>query len=210
MARDHYKTLGVSRDATDAAIKEAYRRCVKRHHPDLHCDHACQERIREINEAYEVLGNSERRDQYDIYLSAHERRAASSRDFGKSERYRAYSGWGGDVGGWSRDGAARGITDPWDCFEMPYELLVYLSRREAGEGVRATIAVTYPLRCTQCGGTGTWYGIIPCSSCLGQGFSENTVPVRVEVPPGTEHGDIIRARGGFYGDMMFHCRIIIE
>lgn len=67
MARiDFYRVLGVSRDASDDAIKKAYRKLVFQHHPDRNPDSAQAElKIREINEAYEVVGDPEKRRSYD-------------------------------------------------------------------------------------------------------------------------------------------------
>ncbi|THJ24875.1 MAG: hypothetical protein CAF45_003530 [Nitrospira sp. CG24E] len=67
MARiDFYRVLGVSRDASDDAIKKAYRKLVFQHHPDRNPDSAHAElKIREINEAYEVVGDLEKRRSYD-------------------------------------------------------------------------------------------------------------------------------------------------
>ncbi len=65
-ARNHYHTLGVSRQATQAEIKQAYRRLVKQHHPDRSQTEG--DRIRQINAAYEVLGQPEARQHYDQRL----------------------------------------------------------------------------------------------------------------------------------------------
>jgi molecular chaperone DnaJ len=67
MARiDFYRVLGISRDASDDAIKKAYRKLVFQHHPDRNPDSAQAEaKIREINEAYEVVGDPEKRRSYD-------------------------------------------------------------------------------------------------------------------------------------------------
>jgi curved DNA-binding protein len=69
MARDYYETLGVSRSATDADIKKAYRRLAMKYHPDRNPGHEKQatEQFKEINEAYGVLGDPEKRQQYDRY-----------------------------------------------------------------------------------------------------------------------------------------------
>lgn len=67
MARlDYYRILGVSREASDEDVKKAYRRLVFQHHPDRNPDSAgAEEKIREINAAYEVIGDAERRKTYD-------------------------------------------------------------------------------------------------------------------------------------------------
>ena len=66
--RDYYEVLGVSKTAADADIKKAYRKLAKENHPDLHPgDKAAEARFKEVNEAYEVLSNSDKRSRYDQF-----------------------------------------------------------------------------------------------------------------------------------------------
>ena len=68
--KDYYNILGVDKSATSAEIKQAYRKLAKQHHPDLHPDDAVSaEKFKEINEAYEVLGDVEKRKKYDMFGS---------------------------------------------------------------------------------------------------------------------------------------------
>lgn len=68
MAKDYYKTLGVKRDASDAELKKAFRKLAKQHHPDANRnDPKAEERFKEINEAYEVLSDKEKRAMYDRF-----------------------------------------------------------------------------------------------------------------------------------------------
>ena len=65
---DHYRTLGIGRDASDRDVKAAFRRLARRYHPDLNPgDEAAEGRFKEINEAYEVLADPESRGRYDAY-----------------------------------------------------------------------------------------------------------------------------------------------
>ena len=67
--KDYYKTLGVSKTASASDIKRAYRKLAREHHPDRHSgDKKAEDRIKEINEAYEVLGDPEKRRKYDQLL----------------------------------------------------------------------------------------------------------------------------------------------
>ena len=66
--RDYYEVLGVSKNASDADIKRAYRKLAKENHPDLHPgDKACEARFKEANEAYEVLSNPDKKAKYDQF-----------------------------------------------------------------------------------------------------------------------------------------------
>ena len=67
--KDYYRFLGVERDASDEEIKKAYRKLVMEYHPDRNQDKpGCEELLKDINEAYKVLGNKEKRQQYDLLL----------------------------------------------------------------------------------------------------------------------------------------------
>src|SRR5215207_1769604 len=65
--RDLYEVLGVERGADDAEIKRAFRKLAQQWHPDVNKEPAAQERFKEINEAYQVLGDPQRRQQYDMF-----------------------------------------------------------------------------------------------------------------------------------------------
>jgi curved DNA-binding protein len=88
MAKDYYKTLGVSRDADEKDIKKAFRKLAKQYHPDANPDNPTAEaKFKELNEAYEVLSDPEKRSQYDRFGA----------DFAKFQG--APNGWGNTGGG---------------------------------------------------------------------------------------------------------------
>lgn len=67
---DYYKVLGVDRDASDQEINKAYRKLAKKYHPDLNHEPGAEEKYKQVNEAYEVLHDKQKRAQYDQFGSA--------------------------------------------------------------------------------------------------------------------------------------------
>jgi curved DNA-binding protein len=105
--RDYYRILGVDRTANEKEIKRAYRRLARQHHPDVNPDDArAEERFKEINEAYEVLGDSEKRAKYDQLGASWQQWQRTGHDPGQFDWSRWSAGgpggvrveWGGDLG----------------------------------------------------------------------------------------------------------------
>ena len=98
--KDYYKVLGVARDADDRTIKQAYRRLARKHHPDVSRAKGSADRFKEINEAYEVLSDSEKRKRYDSLGPDWQRYAQPGA--GPFEGFRVhFGGRGADLGGFS-------------------------------------------------------------------------------------------------------------
>ena len=128
MNKDYYKILGVSKDATQEEIKKDFRRLALKYHPDRHKgDKEAEERFKEINEAYAVLGDPEKRRQYDSFGSGefHQRFSQEDifRDFDFSNIFRDLNiGFGGS-GGFSRvffSGTGKGVGLD-DIFSQVFE-----------------------------------------------------------------------------------------
>ncbi|MCX7823425.1 MAG: DnaJ domain-containing protein [Syntrophobacterales bacterium] len=181
--KDYYKILGVPRNASHESICEAYRRAAKKYHPDVvgTGDH---ERFLEIREAYEVLGNPERRRQYDRI------REKSSQRFNK-----LYS---------KREGYSRVFRE---CSTVRAELI--LSRSEAYYGGLFTVNVPFNILCTSC--NGLWWHSWYCRQCHGNGIVNMLMPITVKVPPRTIPGTVIILKctdpWGRLVQVEFFCRI---
>ena len=184
--RDYYEVLGVARDADDATIKSAYRKLAKKNHPDVNPgDKEAEERFKEINEAYQVLSDPQKRAQYDQF--GHDGPQAAGFDGGFSG-FSGFGGFGGveDIfstifgggmgGGARRNGPVRGD-------DLRYELT--LSFEEAALGCEKEINVVRDEECETCHGTGAAPGskVDTCPTCRGTGQEQvitNSILGRVQ------------------------------
>lgn len=172
---DYYEVLGVNKNATDDEIKSAFRKLAKQYHPDLQTGDktAAEAKFKEINEAYEVLSDKEKRAKYDQFGHAAFDPAAGGgygggyggAGFGDfSDIFDTmFGGFGGFGGGQqSRSGPARGN-------DLKYNLS--LTFEEAAFGVRKEILVPREENCPTCGGSGAKPGSKPvkCTTCGGSG-----------------------------------------
>src|SRR6266852_2965444 len=105
--RDYYKTLGVARTASEAEIKSAYRKLARKHHPDVNPNNKDAEvKFKEINEAYQVIGDPEKRKKYDELGADWERGASQEEMMRRYAREQAAAGGAGARGGANFGGGA--------------------------------------------------------------------------------------------------------
>lgn len=168
MAKDYYKILGVEKTATTEEIKKAYKTLAKKYHPDLNKAPEATEKFKEINEAAAVLGDPQKKQQYDDYGTAD----FNGQGFGGFD-FRDFQGGNFDdlfenlfasfgFGGARRRGPTRG-------HDLLYDLDIVLE--EAAKGMTKTIDVTKQSLCEECDGTGaaSKSGIRTCDECKGSG-----------------------------------------
>ena len=190
MSKDYYQILGVSKTATDAELKKAYRKLAVKYHPDKNPgDKAAEDKFKEVSEAYDVLSDPKKRAQYDQFGSDYFRPGAGAGGFG---------GAGGAGGGGFRDpydifsqmfGGAGGRMDGADIFgdlfggsrrgrkssrgqrgaDLEYRLNISFS--DAVFGAEKRIRLSKHDICTTCSGTGAAPGSSrsTCSHCGGSG-----------------------------------------
>lgn len=168
MSQDYYEVLGVSRDASPEEIKKAYRRLARKYHPDVSSEPDAEERFKEINAAYEVLSDPERRAMYDRY-GTEGPPGFGGFDFGGmrdpfdifAEVFGNLGGFG-DFGRTGRAGPRRG-NDIRTSLEISFE--------EAAFGVEKEVEIHRQELCPVCGGTGAEPGTSPerCPECGGTG-----------------------------------------
>ena len=164
---DYYEVLGVKRDATADDLKKAFRHLARKYHPDLNKGSKdAEEKFKEINEAYQVLGDPQKKNQYDQvgHVEFKPGDAASYqppsyddlfRDFGLGDIFDAYST--GSRGSRRRAGA-----------DLRYDIDISLT--DAFYGTKNTVAVPHQSECSTCHGTGAQPGYLKqCPTCHGTG-----------------------------------------
>ena len=170
---DLYKVLEVSKGATREEIRRAYRRLARKYHPDANPnDKGAEERFKEVQHAYEVLSNPEKRREYDegprsfFGQSPQGAQATNVRDFADlSDLFGSF----GDVFGGTR-GGARGRPQPVRGDDAT--VTVNLKFKEALEGATTRVSVPVEESCGDCRGTGAAPGTAPrpCPECAGRGI----------------------------------------
>ena len=170
--RDYYEVLGLERSADDAAIKKAYRTLAKKYHPDVNPgDKDAEEKFKEVNEAYSVLSDAQKRARYDQF--GHEDPTQGGGGFG------GFEGFGGGFGGFGGfddifnmfTGGATGARRNGPVQGEDIRINVSLTFEEAAKGCAKEINLTRTETCDACGGTGAKPGTKPqtCARCKGTG-----------------------------------------
>ncbi len=166
--RDLYEVLGVERGAPDAEIKRAFRKLAQQWHPDVNTEPQAAERFKEVNEAYQVLSDPQRRQAYDMFGRAGVSGGAGGDPFGGAAGFGGFSDifdafFGGAMGGQAR--RAR----PQTGSDLRYDLRITFE--EAILGCEKEIEFPVLGRCDTCGGSGAKAGTTPvtCTQCNGRG-----------------------------------------
>lgn len=202
--KDYYKTLGVGKTATQDEIKKEYRKLAKKYHPDLNKgDEAAQEKFKEINEAYEILGDEQKRKQYDSFGSF-----SHGQSFDPSQHGYSFEGsdvdfgdlfgsiFGGGGGFRTSSGSGINIEDIMGGFssasgrgrqrsqrDPEYEMKLAVSLEEAYRGDKKNIVV----------------------SLAGENKS-----ITVNIPKGITSGQKLRVKGdkwGIQGNIVFEIEL---
>ncbi|MDR1569323.1 MAG: molecular chaperone DnaJ [Oscillospiraceae bacterium] len=184
--RDYYEILGIDKGAPDTDVKSAYRKKAKQHHPDLHPgDKEAEDRFREINEAYEVLSDPQKRARYDQFGHDGVSQGGGPGGFDFGGDFGNFDSvidmlFGGGMGGQRRrSGPERGA-------DLRYDLQI--SFEEAVFGARKEFRFQRQEPCDACGGTGARAGTQPqtCKTCGGTG--------QVRQPTNSLFGQVINVR----------------
>ncbi len=187
MAKDFYDVLGVKKGASLDEIKQAYRKLALQYHPDRNKSKEAEEKFKEINEAYAVLSNPEKRKQYDAYGPDQFNQRFSEEDIFRGFDFQnIFRNMGFDVGdqGFSGFGNIDDIFDNLFNRGSQYgqgtrgnDILarVRLSMLEAVNGATKTLTIKHIAQCDRCAGTGAEPGskVITCPTCNGRGQVAN-------------------------------------
>ena len=205
--KDYYKVLGVSKGASADDIKKAFRKLARKYHPDVNPgDKKAEEKFKEINEAYEVLSDPDKRRKYDTlgpnwqeqfgFQPGAGRRTYSYRgspmDFdsatGFSDFFEALFGRSSAAGSrTNRNDYRRRVGDN---IEQPVEVTL----QEAYLGGTRTFNIQSTEVCPLCRGTGEVAGKA-CANCSGQGMLARNKRIQVKIPAGVDNGSRIRVAG---------------
>ncbi len=171
MPRDYYEVLGVGRDASEAEIKKAFRGLARELHPDVNAhDPEAEEKFKEAAEAYEVLSDPDRRQQYDAYGHEGLRTGGYAPNFGDfgsiSDLFSAFFGAGGFDAAFGGTRMRGGAVQGGDV-----ALAVQITLQDAARGAEVEVTYDATALCETCHGNGAEPGtpIVTCDKCCGAG-----------------------------------------
>lgn len=173
--QDYYETLGISKGAGDDEIKKAYRQMAKKYHPDMNPGNKeAEQKFKEVNEAYEVLSDADKRAKYDQYGHAAFEQGGGfggggfgGFDFDMGDIFSSI--FGGGFGGFGGGRSQSRANAPQAGEDIG--LRVVLSFEEAAFGCKKEVSFARIQKCGDCSGTGAKKGTSPekCSRCGGRG-----------------------------------------
>lgn len=169
MAKDYYEILGVNKNASDDEIKKAFRASALKYHPDRNPgDKGAEEKFKEINEAYQVLSDPQKRSQYDQFGTA-DFNGQGGFDFSNYEGFGGFSDIFGDIFDFFGGGGRKQSAGPKRGVDLEYNL--ELTFEEAAFGVKKDVDIYRNETCTTCSGSGAKPGTSPvtCDKCNGTG-----------------------------------------
>jgi molecular chaperone DnaJ len=171
MGKDFYQVLGVSRSSSGDEIKKAYRKLAMKYHPDRNQgDKVAEGKFKESAEAYEVLGDNEKRKVYDQYGEEGLRSTGYSGPGNFEDIFSSFGDIFGDLfGGFSGQGGSRGTQGPQPGADLRYDLVI--SFMDAIHGASKELEVNKRDTCWTCEGTGLRPGhrASTCQTCQGRG-----------------------------------------
>ncbi len=172
MSKDYYKILGVSKDATDVEIKKAFRKLARKYHPDVNKESNAEDKFKELNEAFSVLSDRSKREQYDMFGTTAGQFGGPQGGFGAGGGgFRGFEdlfneGIFGDLFGFNR-GNRRERDESGEDLRVD----VSINLEDVYSGVSKNMDYYAYVECSKCGGSGAKNksSIQTCSTCNGNG-----------------------------------------
>ena len=198
--KDYYETLGVKREATEAEIKSAYRKLARKYHPDVNKTKEAEEKFKEINEAYEVLGDKQKRQRYDS-LGANWQGGADytpppgfeNFNFGGGQggAYQQFNFNGQDMGGFSDFFSSLfGDTQSTPKEDLDITKTLNVTAKDLFSSAPITVKFNDMRKCTQCPAGGGY-----CTACGGTGIINEAKSIKVKLPKEIKEGQKVRLKG---------------
>jgi molecular chaperone DnaJ len=180
--RDYYEILGVPRTASDEDVKRAFRRLAQQWHPDVSTDADADARFKEINEAYQVLSDPQRRQAYDL--------------FGRA----GVGGTGAGAEGYGPFGGFQGFGDIFDAFFGGAATGTRRTRRPTGADLRYDLRLTFDEAIHGAEKEITFAALDACAACGGSGAAPGSAPVTCPACGGS--GEVRQVRATMLGQMV--------
>jgi molecular chaperone DnaJ len=177
LSKDYYEILGLKKGASVEEIKKAYKELAKKYHPDVSKEHDAEKKFKEINEAYSVLSDPEKKENYDNYGEAYKGFSGYQQqgfgqgvDFDFEDLFNQFG-----FGGFSNfsdlnDLFGRGSTKQKRDMGSNIKMNLNLSFEEAAFGETKDISYERIERCEKCNGSGAEGELKTCSTCKGRGY----------------------------------------
>jgi DnaJ-class molecular chaperone len=214
--KDYYSLLGIPKNAPDKDVKAAYRRLARKYHPDVNPgDKVAEARFKEINEAFEVISDVQKRKRYDQYGSDFENAEAFARARQQSQQQSGSYSRGARGSPFATD-EAQDMGDLNEVFESLFrgmggggartggrrvprrgqdlEHQIEMSLEEAYNGTKRVLELKSEQTCPACQGMGRVKNVV-CQVCRGAGRVIKPRRLEVKIPPGVKEGSKVRVAG---------------
>lgn len=184
MSKDYYEILGVNRDAEEKEIKKAFRKLARKYHPDVNNEPGAEDKFKEINEAFSVLSDPYKREQYDMFGTTGDQASGFQRAGGFTGNFRGFEDIFGedifsDLFGFGRKRKSQ-RRDAGEDLKVD----INISLEDVFKGVKKDVEYYSYVNCDACNGSGAKNknSVKVCASCKGSGYVSRDVmlgPIRM-------------------------------